>query len=84
MASEQVEAEQKQRRRVGEKDTKGTSGGILDAFPGVVAGAMVRQWIDPLVEDALESVEGEGVRQRCLLGDVGLDHLSPFGVDGQP
>ena len=46
------------RRRLGEKDTKGTPGGILDAITGVWPWfAMGRQCLDPSVQDAREIIE---------------------------
>jgi hypothetical protein len=46
------------RRRLGEKDAKGAQDGILDGVSGVwPLLAMVRQWSDPSVQDALEGIE---------------------------
>ena len=60
------------RRRWGKKAANGASGGIWDAVWGIVAFAIVRQWIDVSVEDALEIIETYGVRQRSLLGRRGI------------
>ena len=46
------------RRRLGEKDTTGAQGGILDAVTGVgPCFAMVRQCSDPSVQDTFERIE---------------------------
>jgi hypothetical protein len=46
------------RRRLGEKDTKGTQGGILDGISGVgTLFAMVRQVSGLSVQDVLEDLE---------------------------
>src|SRR2546422_3576804 len=46
------------RRRLGEKDTKGTQGGILDGVSSVrTLFTMVRQLSGPSVQDALEDIE---------------------------
>jgi hypothetical protein len=37
------------RWRLGKKEAKGASGGILDAVLGVLSCAMVRQWSDSVV-----------------------------------
>jgi len=59
------------RRRLGEKDTKGAQGGILDGVSGVWSlGAMVRQWSEPSVQDAHEGIEAYGVCHDDLLGSV--------------
>jgi hypothetical protein len=47
-----------ERRGLGEKDAKGAQGSILDSVSGVGSLlAMVRQWRDPSVQDALEDLE---------------------------
>jgi hypothetical protein len=51
---------------LGEKDAKGTQGGILDAVTGIGAGfAMVRQCIDSSVQEALEIIEASVVESEC-------------------
>jgi hypothetical protein len=46
------------RRRLGEKDTKGTQGRILDGVAGVgTLFAIVRQLSGPSVQDVLEDIE---------------------------
>jgi len=46
------------RRRLGEKDAKGAQGSILDSVSGVGSLlAMVGQWSNPSVQDALKDIE---------------------------
>jgi hypothetical protein len=56
------------RRRLSEKDTKGTQGGILDGVSSVrTLFTMVRQLSSPSVQDALEDIEAEGSGHDDLL-----------------
>ena len=59
------------RRRLGEKDAKGTQGSLVDGVSGVGSlVAMVRQWSDPSVQDALEDIEASRVGHDSLLRSV--------------
>jgi len=59
------------RRRLGEKEAKGTQGSIVDGVSGVGSlVAMVRQWSAPSVQDALEDIEASRVCHDALLRAV--------------
>jgi hypothetical protein len=59
------------RRRLGEKDTKGTQGSILHGVSGVRSlAAGVRQCSDLSMQDALEGIEAERIGHDSLLGAV--------------
>src|SRR6266571_7304450 len=59
------------RRRLGEKDAKGTQGSILNGVSGVgTRFAMVRQLSSPSVQDALEDIEASRVGHDSLLRSV--------------